>query len=186
LYFSAALPAGASSGSTRCDRSVTAAVQAALKEARRSHMAIGPTTEAKRSRKGTGNETDLQTAAQEDLKSDLAYLQQQVHGLRSRFHGELGVLALRIEDNERRTMKRRKVARRWVMAAVVAVCLWLGSKGVRSMLNGPILLQGLDPPPFALHPRFRIIRPLPWQVVVAFQRVRWAPSALRTRARTTL
>ena len=106
-------------------------------------MAIGPTTEAKRSRKGTGNEADLQTAAQEDLKSDLAYLQQQVHGLRSRFHGELGVLALRIEDNERRTMKRRKVARRWVMAAVVAVCLWLGSKGVRSMLDGPFLLPGL-------------------------------------------
>jgi hypothetical protein len=69
LYFSTALPAGASSGSTRCDRSVTAAVQAALREARRSHMAIGPTTEAKRSRKGTGNEEDLQTAAQEDLKS---------------------------------------------------------------------------------------------------------------------
>jgi hypothetical protein len=107
---------------------------------------MGPTTEAKRSRKGTGNETDLQTAAREDLaslKSDLAYLQQQVHGLRSRFHGELGVLALRIEDNERRTMKRRKVARRWVMATVVAVCLWLGSKGVRSMLDGPFLLPGL-------------------------------------------
>ena len=143
MYFSAALPAGASSGSTRCDRSVTAAVQAALREARRSHMAIGPTTEAKRSRKGTGNEADLQTAAQEDLKSDLAYLQQQVHGLRSRFHGELGVLALRIEDNERLAMKRRKMARRWAMVAVVAVCLWLGSKGVRSMLDGPFLLPGL-------------------------------------------
>ena len=103
-------------------------------------MAIGPTIEAKRSRKGTGNETDLQNAAREDLKGDVAYLQQQVHGLRSRFHGELGVLALRIEDNERRTMKRRKVARRWAMAAV---CLWLGSKGVRSMLDGPLLLPGL-------------------------------------------
>ena len=100
---------------------------------------MGPTIEAKRSHKGTGNETDLQTAAREDL----AYLQQQVHGLRSRFHGELGVLALRIEDNERRIMKRRKAARRWAMAAVVAVCLWLGSKGVRSMLDGPFLLPGL-------------------------------------------
>jgi hypothetical protein len=29
------------------------------------------------------------------------------------------------------------------MAAVVAVCLWLGSKGVRSMLDGPFLLPGL-------------------------------------------
>jgi hypothetical protein len=100
---------------------------------------MGPTIEAKRSQKGSGNETDPRTAAREDL----AYLQQQVHGLRSRFHGELGVLALRIEDNERRTMKRRKVARRWAMAAVVAVCLWLGSKGVRSMLDGPFLLPGL-------------------------------------------
>ena len=109
-------------------------------------MAMGPTIEAERSHKSTGNEADLQTAAPEDLanlKSDLAYLQQQVHGLRSRFHGELGILALRIEDNERRTMKRRKVARRWAMAAVVAECLWLGSKGVRSMLNGPFLLPGL-------------------------------------------
>jgi hypothetical protein len=78
-----------------------------------------------------------------NLKTDLAYLQQQVHGLRSKLHGELGLLALRIEDNERRAMKRRKVARRWVMAAVVAVCLWLGSSAARSMLNGPVLLPGL-------------------------------------------
>ena len=70
-------------------------------------MAMGPIIEAKRSHKGTGNEADLLTAAQEDfanLKGDLVYLQQQVHGLRARLHGELSVLALRIEDNERRTM----------------------------------------------------------------------------------
>jgi hypothetical protein len=109
-------------------------------------MAMVPIIEAKRSRKGNGNEAGLLTAAREDiakLKSDLASLQQQVHGLSAKLHGELGVVALRIEDNERRTMKRRKVARRWVMAAVVAVCLWLGSYGVRSMLNGPFLLPGL-------------------------------------------
>ena len=89
-----------------------------------------------------GRSADRRSGGLEPEKH-LAYQQQQVHGLRSRLHGELGVLAIRIEDNERRTMKRRKVARRWVMAAVVAVCLWLGSKGVRSMLNGPFLLPGL-------------------------------------------
>jgi hypothetical protein len=78
-----------------------------------------------------------------NLRSDLAYLRQQVHGLRSKLHGELAVLALRIEDNERRAMKRRKVARRWLMAAVLAVSLWLGSIAVRRMLNGPFLLPGL-------------------------------------------
>ena len=53
------------------------------------------------------------------------------------------VLALWIEDNERRAMKRRKVARRWVMSAVSGLCLWLGAGAVRSMLEGPFLLPGL-------------------------------------------
>jgi hypothetical protein len=48
-----------------------------------------------------------------NLRRDVAYLQQQVEELHSRLHGELGVLALRIEDNERRAMKRRKAARTW-------------------------------------------------------------------------
>jgi hypothetical protein len=107
-------------------------------------MTIDTDIKANGPRKGTG--TTQAAAAREDianLKSDLAYLRQQVHGLRSKLHGELGVLALRIEDNERRAMKRRKVARRWVMAAVVAVWAWLGSGAVRSMLNGPFLLPGL-------------------------------------------
>ena len=56
-----------------------------------------------------------------DLKSEVEYLRHQVHGLRSQLHGELAVLALRIEDNDRREMLRRKVVRRWLMAAVFAV-----------------------------------------------------------------
>ena len=82
-------------------------------------------------------------ASEADAREDIANLWRQVHGLHSKLHGEFGVLALRIEDNERRAMKRRKVARRWVMAAVVVVCLWLGSSAVHSMLNGPFLLPGL-------------------------------------------
>ena len=111
--------------------------------ARRSHVTIG--TDIKAPRKGAGTAQADATAREDiaNLKADLAYLQQQVQGLHSKLHGELGVLALRIEDNERRAMKRRKAARRWVMPAVVAVCLWLGSYGVRSMLNGPLLLPGL-------------------------------------------
>jgi hypothetical protein len=58
-------------------------------------------------------------------------------------HGELAVLALRIEDNERRAMQRRKLMRRWGMAAVVAAWLWLGPGAVRGLLNGPFLLPGL-------------------------------------------
>ena len=106
-------------------------------------MTIG--TDIKAPRKGAGTAQADATAREDiaNLKTDLAYLQQQVHGLRSKLHGELGLLALRIEDNERRAMKRRKGARRWVMAAVVAVCLWLGSSAARSMLNGPVLLPGL-------------------------------------------
>jgi hypothetical protein len=86
------------------------------------------------------------TAAHKDLaslKRDLTYLRRQVHGLRSKLHGELAVLALRIEDNERRAMRRRKVARRWAMAAVVGAWLWLGVSAVAGMLNGPFLLPGL-------------------------------------------
>lgn len=77
------------------------------------------------------------------LSSDFAYLRRQVHGLRSKMHGELAVLALRIEDNEWRAMRRRKVARRWAMAAVVATSLWLGQGAVLDMINGPFLLPGL-------------------------------------------
>lgn len=87
-----------------------------------------------------------ETAAQNDianLKRDLAYLRRQVHGLRSKLHGELGLLALRIEDNERRAMGRRKVARRWGMTAVVATWLWLGYNAVAGMLDGPFVLPGL-------------------------------------------
>ena len=76
-------------------------------------------------------------------REDIAHLRQQVHGLRSKLHGELAVLALRIEDNERRAMKRRKVMRRWGMAAVVATWLWVGPSAVRGLLNGPFLLPGL-------------------------------------------
>ena len=78
-----------------------------------------------------------------DMKSDLAYLRRQVHGLRSRLHGELAVLALRMEDNERRAMRRRKVARWWTMAGVVVAWLWLSPYAVLSMLHGPFLLPGL-------------------------------------------
>jgi|SRR5271166_2718051 len=85
----------------------------------------------------------IDVQADADAREDIANLWRQVHGLRSKLHGELGVLALRIEDNERRAMKHRKVARRWVMAAVVVVCLWLGSSAVHGMLNGPVLLPGL-------------------------------------------
>jgi len=103
-------------------------------------------------RDGAGAETDKPmrktpaTYARDDIadmKSDLAYLRRQVHGLRSRLHGELAVLALRIEDNERRAMKRRKVARRWTIAAVVAAWLWLSPGAVVNMLHGPFLLPGL-------------------------------------------
>jgi hypothetical protein len=108
-------------------------------------MTIDTDIKANGPRKGTGT-TQAAAAAREDiadLRSDLAYLKQQVHGLRSKSHGVLGLLALRMEDNERRAMKRRKVARRWVMAAVVAVWAWLGSGAVHRRLNGPFLLPGL-------------------------------------------
>jgi hypothetical protein len=78
-----------------------------------------------------------------NLQSDLAYLRRQQHELRSRFHGELAVLALRIEDNERRSMKRRKAARWWSVAAVVAAWLWFSRDAVFHMLDGPVLFPGL-------------------------------------------
>lgn len=78
-----------------------------------------------------------------DLKSDLAYLRRQVHGLRSKLHGELAVLALRLEDNERRAMRRRKAVRWWAMAAVVAAWLWLSPRALLGMLEGPFLLPAL-------------------------------------------
>ncbi len=76
-------------------------------------------------------------------KSDIAYLRQQVHGLRSKLHGELALLALRIEDNERRAMRRRKVARWWTMAAVIAIWLWLAPGAVLGMLTRSFLLPGV-------------------------------------------
>ncbi len=78
-----------------------------------------------------------------NLQSDLAYLRRQQHELRSKVHGELAVLALRMEENERRAMRRRKVARLWIVAALVAAWLWLGRGAVLDMLQGPILLPGL-------------------------------------------
>jgi fatty acid desaturase len=78
-----------------------------------------------------------------NLRSDLGYLRRQQHELRCRFHGELAVLALRIEDNERRAMRRRKVARWWAVVALVAAWLWLSRGAVLDMLGGPILLPGL-------------------------------------------
>jgi hypothetical protein len=108
-------------------------------------MTINTDIKTSRPSKSAGT-AQAAAAAREDianLKSDLAYLKQQVHGLRSKLHGELAVLALRIEENERRAMKRRKVVRRWMMAAVVAVSAWLSSDEVRNMLNGPFLLPGL-------------------------------------------
>ena len=77
-----------------------------------------------------------------NLRSDLAYLRRQQHELRSRFHGELAVLALRIEDNERRAMRRRRVARLWAVLVLVAAWLWLSRDAVLDMLSGPICCRG--------------------------------------------
>jgi hypothetical protein len=77
-----------------------------------------------------------------DLQSDLAYLRRQVQGLHSKLQGELAILALRIEDNERRTMKRRKVARRWGIAVVAATCLWLGPGAISGLFSDSFLRQG--------------------------------------------
>ena len=89
-----------------------------------------------------GAETKTREAVA-NLRSDLAYLRRQQHEMRCKFHGELAVLALRIEDNERRAMRRRKAARWWGVAALVAAWLWLGRGAVLDMLSGPVLLPGL-------------------------------------------
>jgi hypothetical protein len=78
-----------------------------------------------------------------DLKKELSYLRRQVHGLRSRLHGELAVLAVRIEDNDQRSMRRRAVMRRWAIAAIVAAWLWQVPGLVVGMLAGSFLLPGL-------------------------------------------
>ena len=59
-------------------------------------------------------------------REDIASLRRQVHGLRSKLHGELALLALRIEDNERRAMEASEGDAKVGMAAVVATWLWLG------------------------------------------------------------
>jgi hypothetical protein len=89
-----------------------------------------------------GAETKTREAVA-NLRSDHAYLRRQQHELRCKFHGELAVLALRIEDNERRAMRRRKAARWWGVVALVAAWLWLGRGAVLDMLSGPVLLPGL-------------------------------------------
>jgi hypothetical protein len=43
-----------------------------------------------------------------------------VRGLQSKLHGELALLAVRIEENDRRAMKRRKLVRRWIVAGIGA------------------------------------------------------------------
>ena len=78
-----------------------------------------------------------------DLKSEGEYLRRQVQGLRSKLHGELAVLALRIEDNDRWAMRRRRVVRRWLMAAVLAVWLWQAPSAIFDLSNGPFLMPGL-------------------------------------------
>jgi hypothetical protein len=78
-----------------------------------------------------------------ELKGEVEHLRKQVHGLRSRLHGELAVLALRIEDNDRLAMQRRKVVRRWLMAAVLTIWLWQAPTAILGLLNGPFLMPGL-------------------------------------------
>jgi hypothetical protein len=78
-----------------------------------------------------------------DLKSEVEYLRRQVQGLRSKVHGELAVLALRIEDNDRWAMRRRRVVRRWLMAAVLVIWLWQAVTATFDLWNGPFLMPGL-------------------------------------------
>lgn len=79
----------------------------------------------------------------EEMKKELSHLRRQVHGLRSKLHGELAVLALRIEDNDERSMRRRTVMRRWSVAAIVAMWLWQVPPSVAGMLGRSFLLPGL-------------------------------------------
>jgi hypothetical protein len=79
----------------------------------------------------------------EEMRKELSYLRRQVHGLRSKLHGELAVLALRIEDNDERSMRRRTVMRRWSVAAIVAMWLWQMPAPVAGMLGNSFLLPGL-------------------------------------------
>src|SRR4051794_37411966 len=86
------------------------------------------------------------TDAREDiasLKGDVAYLRREVHGLRSKLHGELALLAVRIEDNERRAMRRRKFLRRSAMAAVVGAWLWVCPSALLGIFGGAFLVPGL-------------------------------------------
>jgi hypothetical protein len=78
-----------------------------------------------------------------DLKKELLYFRRQVHGLRSKLHGELAVLALRVEDNDQRSMRRRVVMRRWAVAVILAAWLWQMPASVAGMMNGSVLLPGL-------------------------------------------
>lgn len=94
----------------------------------------------KTARGGAGTERHDAIA---NLRSDVAYLRQQQHGLRSKFHGELAVLALRIEDNDRRSMKRRKSTRRWAMGATAVAWVWMCYGVLHDLLGGAVLLPGL-------------------------------------------
>jgi hypothetical protein len=78
-----------------------------------------------------------------DLKNEVEYLRRQVQGLRSKLHGELAVLALRIEDIDRCAMRRRKLVRRWLTAAVLVIGLWQVPIAIFNLLNGPFLMPGL-------------------------------------------
>ena len=79
----------------------------------------------------------------EVLRSEVSNLRREVHGLRSKLHGELAVLALRIEDNDQRSMRRRAVMRRWAIAAIVAAWLWHLPGLLLGVLGGAFLLPGL-------------------------------------------
>jgi hypothetical protein len=108
---------------------VVAAQQGDLMVQKRAHKSAGVVVKA-----------DDQIA---DLKKELLYLRRQVHGLRSKLHGELAVLALRIEDNDQQSMRRRAVMRRWTIAAILAAWLWQMPASVAGMLSGSVLLPGL-------------------------------------------
>ena len=109
-----------------------------------SPVVFAPVVATKQKRRQNANKPIFEPCEEiADLKSEIEYLRQQVHGLRSQLHGELAVLALRIEDNDRREMLRRKVVRRWLMAAVFAGWLWQTPIAILGLLRGPILMPGL-------------------------------------------